>query len=252
MRGFRMAEEAKSHSAKRIVVGVLLSAVAALAIVLGLHFASIIRLPFLPTTAEIAFALKLDRVVGDGSFDVAAEAAADVSVSVGGNDLKVKTKAQANGSVRDFKRDDPFAFKVVDGRLVLQARPTGFASLLLREPLEASGTFEADLSREIVEYAIEKPLAHEGSLHVDAASLKDAPKGELEVKSLTVEGDTATVVVSGESITKSKAFKSALESLGQEGLAVDAELDDVTVAVHLDEPNDRIEVAIDTSLEASM
>lgn len=243
-----MAEEAKRHSPKRIVIGVLLSVVAAF--VLGLHFASIIRLPFLPTSEEIAFAFALDRVTSDGSFEVEAQATADVTAGARGTTLKVKAKAQASGAVREFKRDDPLAFRVADGQLLMQARPTGFALLLLREPLRVSGSFEADLPRKTMEYAIHEPLALEGSLSIDTKAFRNAPKGDLEVKSLSVEDGVATVVVSGESIAKSGAFESVMGSLAEKGLAVEASFDDVTVVVHIDEPNDRIEVAIDTSLDA--
>ena len=283
------------HRALRVVLGVLLGIIVVVGGMLALHFTDIIRLPFLPTRAETAFGWALNNVTKDGDFTVEVDAELPTSVEVDAVFRKVPaslaTTAHASGKVRGFDPNDPYTFKVVDGRLSLNtalakaedASSAAESPILLE--MEANGTFEADLAAGELAYQLIQPLAIAGMLPIDTESLKnneggsqtknmkaysrraafaiverivpdhftfgDSEKG-LQIKDFKIDDSGATFTIDGKSLTESPAFKKAMRAIDPQGIDFSLALDDVDVIVRVDEAADTIRVSAASSADLSI
>ena len=283
------------HRALRVVLGVLLGIIVVVGGMLALHFTDIIRLPFLPTRAETAFGWALNNVAKDGDFTVEVDAELPTSVEVDAVFRKVPaslaTTAHASGKVRGFDPNDPYTFKVVDGRFSLNtalakaedASSAAESPILLE--MEANGTFEADLAAGELAYQLIQPLAIAGMLPIDTESLKnneggsqtknmkaysrraafamverivpdhftfgDSEKG-LQIKDFKIDDSGATFTIDGKSLTESPAFKKAMRAIDPQGIDFSLALDDVDVIVRVDEAADTIRVSAASSADLSI
>lgn len=239
-----------------VVAAIAGAVVLALAIV-GLNFAGLISLPFLPKSPELVLLRAVGDVAHDGTFDVVANADTDAELSIESLGQKaasnVHLTATAAGMARDFDANDLSKLNIPDGSFAADctlALDVGFFEGET-ENLHAAGTFDLALADGEICYHLQEPIDFEGAIQFDTSALavektkamkrsialSDKSSIDLsDIHDMKIDGDVVTFTVSTASLDTSAAcdlLEEILRPTGIEVVSAEANLSDFDVSVDL-------------------
>ena len=231
------------------VIAAIVGALVLALVVVGLNFAGFIRLPFLPKSPEIALLRALDDVSHDGKIDLVANGDTDAELSLGalGQEAtgNIRLAATATGTLCDFDVNDLYKMNIPDGSFTTDFTLGVDVGILEGETdnLHASGTFDLAVAEGEINYNLQEPLQHSGTIRFDPHALLGDEKKAMrrsialsDIYDMKMEGDVITFTVSTASFDTSdipKTLKEILITLGVDVVDEETNLSDLDVSVDL-------------------
>ncbi len=233
------------HTVRNVVLAVAAALVVTVAVVLGLAYARVINIPFLPGNAAVSLLGSLDEALRSGEFDAEASVDVDADLSAAGMSLKMSAAGKASGFVSGFSVEDPCAAKVSDGAFSLTVKIPGLPFV---GETSAAGSFALDLPQSTFDYALSEPVGASGRVDVDVAALRETiarnggvPFDPAAVRDLQMHDDTIRFTLASEALQEVPELRQALEALRNSGVEASVNPGDFDVTIVVNDETGRVD-----------